>query len=40
MMRVVELMLMLSGLDTFIADLEAFENVAEGVARQAQAAVR
>lgn len=35
-----ELMVMVEGLDIFIADLEAIENVSEMVAKQALAAVR
>ena len=35
-----ELMVMLEGLDIFIADLEAFQNAAERVSKQALNAVR
>lgn len=35
-----ELLVMIEGLDIFIADLEAFGNVSETVAKQALAAVR
>lgn len=35
-----ELIVMLEGLDIFIADMEAFENVAGLVARQTSAALR